>query len=109
MPAWVRDWRVAASRAALLVESTQMMRCYRALVEICLAGGDVLADRSLLADPATTALRGRNALPSMPTLWRFLAGADLGWVAKAAAVNRVMLRWAWAWAWAAGAARPGTG
>lgn len=77
--------------------------CYRALVEICLAGGDFLADRSLLADPATTALRGRNALPSVPTLWRFLAGADLGRVAKAAAVNRVMLRRAWA----AGAAPTG--
>ena len=70
--------------------------CYRALIEICLAGGDFLADRSLLADPATTALRGSNRLPSVPTLWRFLAGADLGRVAKAAAVNRVMLRRAWA-------------
>lgn len=70
--------------------------CYRALIEICLAGGDFLSDRSLLADPATTALRGSNRLPSVPTLWRFLAGADLGRVAKAAAVNRVMLRRAWA-------------
>jgi len=59
--------------------------CYRALTEICLAGGDFLSDRSLLADPATGALRGANALPSVPTLWRFLAGADLGRVAKAAA------------------------
>ena len=49
-----------------------------------------------MADPATTALRGSNRLPSVPTLWRFLAGADLGRVAKAAAVNRVMLRRAWA-------------
>lgn len=71
-------------------------QCYRALTEILLAGGDFLADRSLLADPATTALRGDNALPSVPTLWRFLAGADLGRVAKAAAVNRTMLRRAWA-------------
>ena len=77
--------------------------CYRALVEICLAGGDFLSDRSLLADPATAALRGSNRLPSVPTLWRFLAGADLGRVAKAAAVNRVMLRRAWA----AGAAPDG--
>jgi hypothetical protein len=48
-------------------------------------------------------LRGSNTLPSVPTLWRFLAGADLGRVAKAAAVNRVMLRRAWA----AGAAPEG--
>lgn len=39
----------------------------------------------------------------MPTWWRFLAGADLGRVAKAGAVNRVMLRRAWA----AGAAPDG--
>ena len=73
------------------------------MTEILLAGGDFLSDRSLLADPATTALRGANRLPSVPTLWRFLAGADLGRVAKAAAVNRVMLRRAWA----AGAAPAG--
>ncbi len=77
--------------------------CYRALTETLLAGGDFLSDRALLADPATAALRGTNALPSVPTLWRFLAGADLGRVAKAAAVNRVMLRRAWA----AGAAPEG--
>ncbi len=77
--------------------------CYRALTEVLLAGGDFLTDRSLLADPATTALRGANRLPSVPTLWRFLAGADLGRVAKAAATNRVMLRRAWA----AGAAPAG--
>ncbi|HEY6794505.1 MAG TPA: transposase [Kineosporiaceae bacterium] len=77
--------------------------CYRALTEILLAGGDFLSDRSLLADEATRTLRGTNALPSVPTLWRFLAGADLGRVAKAAAVNRVMLRRAWA----AGAAPEG--
>lgn len=70
--------------------------CYRALTEVLLAGGDFLSDRSLLADPATTALRGGNALSSVSTLWRFLAGADLGRVAKAAATNRVMLRRAWA-------------
>jgi hypothetical protein len=70
---------------------------------VLLAGGDFLSDRSLIADPATAQLRGVNALPSVPTLWRFLAGADLGWVAKAAAVNRVMLRRAWA----AGAAPEG--
>lgn len=70
--------------------------CYRALTEVLLAGGDFLCDRSLIADQATQELRGDNALPSVPTLWRFLAGADLGRVAKAAAVNRVMLRRAWA-------------
>lgn len=78
-------------------------QCYRALVETLLAGGDFLSDRVLLADPATVALRGANPLPSVSTLWRFLAGADLGRVAKAAAVNRVMLRRAWA----AGAAPAG--
>lgn len=77
--------------------------CYRALVETQLAGGDFLSDRVLLADPATAALRGPNALPSTSTLWRFCAGADLGRVAKAGAVNRVMLRRAWA----AGAAPAG--
>lgn len=77
--------------------------CYRAVVEVLLAGGDFLSDRVLLADPATAALRGTNALPSVSTLWRFLAGADLGRVAKAAATNRVMLRRAWA----AGAAPAG--
>lgn len=78
-------------------------RCYRALTETLLAGGDFLSDRALLADPATAALRGANVLPSVSTLWRFLAGADLGRVAKAAAVNRAMLRRAWA----AGAAPAG--
>jgi hypothetical protein len=78
-------------------------QCYRALSEVLLAGGDFLSDRTLLADPATAVLRGINALPSVPTLWRFLAGADLGRVAKAAAVNRAMLRRAWA----AGAAPEG--
>ena len=78
--------------------------CYRALVETLLAGGDFLSDRALLADPATAALRGGHALPSVATLWRFLAGADLGRVTKAAATNRVMLRRAWA----AGAAPEGT-
>jgi hypothetical protein len=77
--------------------------CYRALVEISLAGGDFLSDRALLADPATATLRGTNALPSVSTSWRFLAGADLGRVAKAGAVNRVLLRRAWA----AGAAPEG--
>jgi len=78
-------------------------QCYRALIETLLAGGDFLSDRALLADPATAALRGEQALPSTSTLWRFVAGADLGRVAKAAAVNRVMLRRAWA----AGAAPAG--
>jgi hypothetical protein len=77
--------------------------CYRSLTEVLLAGGDFLSDRALLGDPATAALRGANQLPSVSTLWRFLAGADLGRVTKAGAVNRVML----ARAWAAGAAPEG--
>ena len=70
--------------------------CYRPLVELQLAGGDFLSDRSLLADEATVRLRGTHALPSHTTLVRFLAGSDLGRVQKAAAVNRAMLRGAWA-------------
>lgn len=70
--------------------------CYRAVVETQLAGGEFLSDRSLLADEATQRLRGGHALASHTTLWRFCAGADLGRVAKAAAVNRAMLRRAWA-------------
>ena len=34
------------------------------LVETLLASGDFLSDGALLADPATTALRGGNALPT---------------------------------------------
>lgn len=52
--------------------------------------------QGIAADPATAALRGEARVPSVPTLWRFLAGADLGRVGRAAAVNRVMLRRAWA-------------
>ena len=70
--------------------------CYRAVVETQLAGGDFLSDRSLLADEATQRLRGDHSLPSHTTLFRFCAGADLGRAAKAAAVNRAMLRRAWA-------------
>lgn len=70
--------------------------CYRAVVETQLAGGDFLSDRSLLADEATQRLRGAHTLPSHTTLWRFCAGADLGRAAKAAAVNRALLRRAWA-------------
>lgn len=70
--------------------------CYRALAETMLAGGDFVSDRFLLADVATAELRGQHALPSVPTLTRFLAEAGLGTVAKAAAVNREMLRRAWA-------------
>lgn len=70
--------------------------CYRAVVELQLAGGDFLSDRSLLADEATQRLRGAHTLPSHTTLWRFCAGADLGRAAKAAAVNRALLRRAWA-------------
>jgi len=70
--------------------------CYRAVVETQLAGGDFLSDRSLLADEATERLRGSHTLASHTTLWRFCAGADMGRAAKAAAVNRAMLRRAWA-------------
>ncbi len=70
--------------------------CYRAVVETQLAGGEFLSDVSLLGDRATRRLRGGHALPSHTTLFRFLAGADLGRVQKAAAVNRAMLRRAWA-------------
>ena len=78
--------------------------CYRAVVETQLAGGDVISDRSLLAGEATTRLRGEHVLPSGTTLFRFLAGADLGRVKKAQAVNATMLRRAWAMG-----AGPGTG
>jgi hypothetical protein len=77
-----------------------------------LASGDFLSDRALLADPATTALRGGNALPSVfksAARWRFLAGADLGRVTKAAATNRALLSRAWAAAMAAGGAPDVTG
>jgi len=70
--------------------------CYRAVVETQLAGGEFLSDRCLLGDEATQRLRGGHALASHTTLWRFCAGADLGRAAKAAAVNRAMLRRAWA-------------
>ena len=69
--------------------------CYRTLVEIVLAGGEFLSDRSLL-EGATEALRGDHAFPSHTTLFRFCAGADLGRASKAAAVNRTMLARAWA-------------
>ncbi|MHB8290793.1 MAG: transposase family protein [Acidimicrobiales bacterium] len=70
--------------------------CYRPIVELQLAGGDFISDVSLLQDEATQRLRGSHALPSHTTLYRFLAGADLGRVTKATAVNRDMLRRAWA-------------
>ena len=70
--------------------------CYRPVVELQLAGGDFISDVSLLEDEATQRLRGTHALPSHTTLFRFLAGADLGRVTKAQAVNREMLRRAWA-------------
>ncbi len=69
--------------------------CYRAVVEVLLAGGTFSSDRSLL-DGATQQLRGAHRLPSHTTLWRFVAAADLGRAAKAAAVNRTMLARAWA-------------
>jgi hypothetical protein len=70
--------------------------CYRPVVELQLAGGDFISDVSLLQDRATQRLRGNHALPSHTTLYRFLAGADLGRVSKAMAVNRDMVRRAWA-------------
>lgn len=70
--------------------------CYRPIVELQLAGGDFIPDVSLLQDDATRRLRDSHALPSHTTLYRFLAGADLGRAAKAMAVNRDMLRRAWA-------------
>ena len=70
--------------------------CYRPVVELQLAGGDFISDVSMLQDEATKRLRGSHALPSHTTLYRFLAGADLGRVTKAMAVNRDMLRRAWA-------------
>ncbi len=70
--------------------------CYRPVVELQLAGGDFISDVSLLRDEATQRLRGSHALPSHTTLYRFLAGADLGRVTRAMAVNRDMLRRAWA-------------
>ena len=70
--------------------------CYRPIVELQLAGGDFLSDVSLLEDEATGRLRGSHALPSHTTLFRFLAGADLGRAMRAQAVNREMLRRSWA-------------
>jgi hypothetical protein len=69
--------------------------CYRTLVEVLLAGGEFLSDRSLL-EGVTQRLRGGHRLPSHTTLFRFVAGADLGRVQKAGAVNRTMLARAWA-------------
>jgi hypothetical protein len=69
--------------------------CYRTLVEVLLAGGEFLSDRSLL-EGATEQLRGEHAFPSHTTLYRFCAGADLGRAQRAAAVNRTMLARAWA-------------
>lgn len=69
--------------------------CYRTVVEVLLAGGEFLSDRSLL-EGATEQLRGAHAFPSHTTLFRFLAGADLGRAQKAGAVNRTMLARAWA-------------
>ena len=45
--------------------------CYRAVVEVILAGGDVVSDRSLLGGTANERLRGGHVLPSQWTLWRF--------------------------------------
>lgn len=69
--------------------------CYRTLVEVQLAGGDFLSDRSLLAGP-TQQLRGGHRLPSHSTLFRFLDDTEFGRVQKAAAVNRTILARAWA-------------
>lgn len=48
--------------------------CYRTLVEVLLAGGEFLSDRSLL-EGATEALRGQHAFPSHTTLFRFSISA----------------------------------
>lgn len=69
--------------------------CYRSVVEVVLAGGDFLSDRSLLSGP-TQRLRAGHALPSHTTLWRFCNAADFGIAQKAGAVNRTMLGRAWA-------------
>lgn len=69
--------------------------CYRTLVEVLLAGGEFLSDRSLL-EGATETLRGHHGFPSHTTLFRFCAGADFGRANKAAAVNRTMIERAWA-------------
>jgi hypothetical protein len=50
--------------------------CYRTLVEVLLAGGEFLSDRSLL-EGATEQLRGQHAFPSHTTLFRFCAGPIL--------------------------------
>ncbi len=68
--------------------------CYRTVVEVLLAGGEFLSDRSLL-EGATEVRRGDHAFPSDTTLFRFVAGADFGRAQKAAAVNRTMLERAW--------------
>ena len=70
--------------------------CYRVVVETQLAGGDFVSDRSLLAGEATMRLRGEHVLPSGTTLFRFLAGADLGRVKRTQLVNASVLRRAWA-------------
>ena len=79
--------------------------CSRAVVEVLLAGGEFVSDRALLAGAANDRLRGDHRLPSHTTLWRFLTDADLGRVAKAAAVNRTMLARAWALGAGPGAGR----
>lgn len=70
--------------------------CYLAVVETRLAVSGFLSDRSLLADEATQAFRCGRAIPSHPTLHRFLAEADLARAQKAATANRAMLRGPWA-------------
>jgi hypothetical protein len=106
--AGVAIWGELLDRLSLVAESDRRQlrpigpggysggECYRAVVETQLAGGDFISDRSLLDGEATARLRGEHALPSGTTLWRFLAGADLGRVKRAEAVNRTMLRRAWA-------------
>ena len=54
--------------------------CYRALVEVLLAGGDFLSDRSLLAG-ATQRLRGAHRLPSHTTLWHWMTSPVSGSIA----------------------------
>src|SRR5450759_997314 len=58
---------------------------------------------------APASLQRSRTLFKSAALWRFLAGADLGRVTKAAATNRALLSRAWAAAMAAGGAPDVTG
>ena len=89
-------WLTGTTCARSAPVDTRAASATAPIVELQLAGGDLLSDVSLLKDEATRRLRGSHALPSHTTLFRFLAGADLGRVMRAQAVNRQMLRRSWA-------------